>query len=93
MPGTATTTAQVMIASATSTHALLVVVQLVPLGPVKPGYTEPCVILGCQDYTIRVLERSTLIHQVQSTVAPVSVQAHVSCHVQIMPFGACGLSC
>lgn len=64
--------AQVMIAVPTSTHALLVVVQLVPLGPVKPGLIEPCVVLGCQDYTIRVLERSTLIHQVQSTV-PTSV--------------------
>jgi len=42
--------------------------QLVTLAPVSPGYAEPCVVLGCQDYTIRVLERSTLIHQVQRTL-------------------------
>ena len=34
------------------------------LAPLSPGYTEPCVVLGCQDYTIRVVDRSVPIHQV-----------------------------
>lgn len=38
--------------------------QLVTLAPLSPGYTEPSVVLGCQDYTIRVVDRSVPIHQV-----------------------------
>ena len=38
--------------------------QLVTLAPLSPGYTEPCTVLGCQDYTIRVVDRSVPIHQV-----------------------------
>ncbi len=53
--------------------------QLVTLAPVSFGYTEPCVVLGCQDYTIRVLERSTLIHQVQRTLLCAFVR-------RLMPF-------
>ena len=38
--------------------------QLVTLAPLSPGYTEPSVVLGCQDHTIRVVDRSVPIHQV-----------------------------
>ncbi|DBB10076.1 hypothetical protein WJX82_004052 [Trebouxia sp. C0006] len=50
---------------------------LVTLAPVSPGYAEPCVVLGCQDYTIRILERSTLIHQINVEGA-VTVVKHIA---------------
>lgn len=52
---------------------------MITLAPLAPGYTEPCVILGCQDHSIRVLQRSTLIHQVGAKAACSTHHVCISC--------------